>query len=287
MVMSSSEKKIGRPTSLHASTMIRWRSDPGGAAASRTCAFSISTMTASASSPMAMAMPPSDMMLDDRPRYADPDERQQHGERQHDHHDERRSRVEQEDQADDRDDDRLLDQRVGQGLDGPEDQLRPVVRRDEADTVWKTQRGNLRLERANHLQRIGADAHHHDATDGLAGAVPVGGAAANLRPVAHARDVAEPDGRAARTDRHDALLEILQLLDVAAPAQHVLATGEFEHACAHFRVGIADRSRDVGHREPEAHQPVWVDDDLVLALESTEGGDFRHARRRPGVRDGR
>ena len=41
---------------------------PGGAAASRTCAFSISTMTASASSPMAMAMPPSDMMLDDRPR---------------------------------------------------------------------------------------------------------------------------------------------------------------------------------------------------------------------------
>ena len=27
MVISSSEKKIGRPTSLHASTMIRWRSD--------------------------------------------------------------------------------------------------------------------------------------------------------------------------------------------------------------------------------------------------------------------
>ena len=43
-VMSSSEKKIGRPTSLHASTMTRWRSRPGGAAASRTCAFSISTI---------------------------------------------------------------------------------------------------------------------------------------------------------------------------------------------------------------------------------------------------
>ena len=71
-VISSSEKKIGRPTSLHASTMTRLRSDSGGAAASRTCAFSISTITASASSPMAMAIPPSDMMLDDRPRYRIP-----------------------------------------------------------------------------------------------------------------------------------------------------------------------------------------------------------------------
>jgi hypothetical protein len=67
-VMRSSEKKIGRPTSLHASTMMRFRSASLPAAARRTCAFSISTITASASSPTAMAMPPSDMMLDVRPR---------------------------------------------------------------------------------------------------------------------------------------------------------------------------------------------------------------------------
>ena len=67
-VMSSSEKKIGRPTSLQASMMMRLRSLPGGAAARRTCAFSISTMAASASSPIAIAMPPSDMMFEVRPR---------------------------------------------------------------------------------------------------------------------------------------------------------------------------------------------------------------------------
>ena len=72
-------------------------------------------------------------------------------------------------------------------------------------------------------------------------AVPVCGTAANLRPKAHGRDVAEADGRAARPDRDDALLEIGELLDVAAPAQHVLATGELEHACTHFGVGVADR----------------------------------------------
>ena len=71
-VMSSSEKKIGRPTSLHASTMIRFRSVPGVAAASRTWAFSINTIAASASSPIAIAMPPSDMMFDVKPRYRMP-----------------------------------------------------------------------------------------------------------------------------------------------------------------------------------------------------------------------
>ena len=70
--MSSSEKKMGRPTSLQASMMTRSRSLSFGAAASRTWAFSISTMTASASSPIAIAMPPSDMMFEVRPRYRMP-----------------------------------------------------------------------------------------------------------------------------------------------------------------------------------------------------------------------
>jgi hypothetical protein len=48
--------------------MICLRSAPGSVAASRTWAFSISTMAASASSPTAIAIPPSDMMFDDNPR---------------------------------------------------------------------------------------------------------------------------------------------------------------------------------------------------------------------------
>ena len=83
-------------------------------------------------------------------------------------------------------------------VDRAEDQLRSVVGRDEADAVRQAQRGDLGLERLDHLERIRADAHHDDAADGLAGAVPVGGAASDLRPEADARDVAEPDGRAAR-----------------------------------------------------------------------------------------
>jgi hypothetical protein len=45
-------------------------------------------------------------------QVADRDEREEDGERQHDHHDQRRPRMEQEHQADDRDDHCLLDQGV-------------------------------------------------------------------------------------------------------------------------------------------------------------------------------
>ena len=185
--------------------------------------------------------------------------------------------MEQEHQADDRDDDRLLEERVGQRLDGPEDQLRPVVGGNQPDAIWKAKRGNLGFECADDLQGIRADPHHHDAADRLACAVPVRGPAAHFRPVADGGDVGEPDGRAAGADRDHALLEILQVLDVAAPAQDVFATGELEHACADFRVGVADRPRDIRHRQPEAHQPIRIDDDLVLPFEAADRRDFRHA----------
>jgi hypothetical protein len=174
--------------------------------------------------------------------------------------------------ADDRNDERLLNERVGQGLDGSEDQFRAVV---GEDAIRQAKRGNLGVECADDLQRIRADAHHHDAAHRLPGAVPVRGTAANLRPVADSGYVAEPDGRAAGADCDHALFEILQVLDVAAATQDVFATGEFEHACADFRVGVADRPRNVRHRQPEAHQPIRIDDDLVLSLEAAKRRDFR------------
>ena len=188
--------------------------------------------------------------------------------------------MEQEHQTDDRDDHRLLNQRVLQRVDRAEDQLRSVVGGDQADTVRQTQRGDLGFERLDYLQRIGADAHDDDAAHRLARAVPVGCAATDLRPEAHPRHVAEPDGRAARADRDHALFEIGQRRDVAASAQHVLAAGQFEHTRADFRVGIAHRSGDVGQRESEPHQPIGVDDDLILTFESAEGRHFGHPRDR-------
>jgi len=67
-VMTSSEKKSGFPISFAAATTTRRRSASGDCS-SRLWAFSTITTAASTITPMAMAMPPRDMMLEVRPRY--------------------------------------------------------------------------------------------------------------------------------------------------------------------------------------------------------------------------
>ena len=66
-MMMSSEKNSGGPTSLAASIKISVRGLSGGARSKCLCAFSIMTMAASIIAPMAMAMPPKLMMLDESP----------------------------------------------------------------------------------------------------------------------------------------------------------------------------------------------------------------------------
>ena len=68
MMMMATEKRIGRPTSVAACTMssdlLRF---PGGSSDWRRKIFSTMTMEASPSMPMAMAIPPRDMRLAERP----------------------------------------------------------------------------------------------------------------------------------------------------------------------------------------------------------------------------
>ncbi len=208
---------------------------------------------------------------------ADADERHQDRQRQDDHHDQGRAGVEQEDEADDRDDHGLLHQRVRQRGDRAHDQLRSVVGRDESHAVRQPERRDLCLDGPDHLQGVRADAHHHDAAHRLARAVVVGGAAADVRPELHAGDVTQSDRDAARPHRDHALLEIGQVLHVAASAQHVLAAGQFEDAGADFGIGVSHGPGDVAEREAEADETVRVEDDLVLALEPTERGHLRDA----------
>jgi hypothetical protein len=62
--MMSRQKKSAGPTSTAASAISRQRSSPDTSTPSSfLCAFSIITTAASTIAPIAMAMPPSDMML--------------------------------------------------------------------------------------------------------------------------------------------------------------------------------------------------------------------------------
>ena len=67
--ITSSEKNNGRPTSFAAVMIVSVRS-ANGFCSSRLCAFSTITIAASTMAPMAIAIPPRDMMFEVTFRYA-------------------------------------------------------------------------------------------------------------------------------------------------------------------------------------------------------------------------
>ena len=134
-VMTSRLKNSAGPTSLAASIRISTRGLSGGARSRCLWAFSIMTMAASIMAPTAMAMPPRLMMLEPSPIDLHRREGHQDADRQHQDGDQRAAQMQQEHDADERDDDALLDQRALQRLDRPVDQLGAVVDRHDLDAL--------------------------------------------------------------------------------------------------------------------------------------------------------
>ena len=74
--------------------------------------------------------------------------------------------------------------------------------------------------------------------------------------------------------------EVVERLEVAARADHVLGFGELDHRAAGFAVGVADRRDHLRERQVVRAQPRRIDDDLVLphhAADRRDFGDVRHA----------
>jgi hypothetical protein len=76
---------------------------------------------------MAMAMPPSDMIVAGMPKQVHRDEGREHRERERDDRQQRAAQVQQEQHDDEGDDDHLLDERVPQRVDRALDEARAVV----------------------------------------------------------------------------------------------------------------------------------------------------------------
>ena len=73
-------------------------------------------------------------------------------------------------------------------------------------------------------------------------------------------------------------LEIGRLRDQAAAADHLLVSGDLEHAAAGVLVRRAHGGHHLRERDAERAQPVRIDLHLVLAHEAADRGDFGHAR---------
>ena len=79
----------------------------------------------------------------------------------------------------------------------------------------------------------------------------------------------------------DDLLDVLDALQVAAPAHHELAARELDEAPADLVVALPDRLDDARRcGDAVRRERVRVDGDLVLLLEPADGRDLGDARAR-------
>ena len=209
------------------------------------------------------------------------DERGQHADRQGDHRHEGRAQVEQEEGADQRHDDELLDELVAQVVHRPVDEQRTVVGRNDLDAgrQARLERLELRLHRLDGRARVLARAHHHHAAGDFALAVQLGDAAAHLRADLHERHVAQQDRRGAGQRERDGA-EVVERLQEAARADHVLGLGHLDDRAARGLVGLLQRLHRPCLRDAERTHPVRVEHHLVLPHHAADAGHLRHVRDR-------
>ena len=71
---------------------------------------------------------------------------------------------------------------------------------------------------------------------------------------------------------HGDILQILERLDVAAPAHHVFRSGKFQHPSFHIAVALADGFHDFRDGNIVGAQAIGIDGNLVLIDKAADAG---------------
>ena len=178
----------------------------------------------------------------------------------------------------DADDDRLFEQVALQRLDGCLNQSRAVVSRDHFHARWQ-RRFDFReflLDAIDDAQGIHSVAHHDNAANGFAFALPLGNTFANVRPERNCSQIADEHRRAVLGCDGNGF-QVAQRTQIAKSANHVFGPAHFEHASTDF---VRAGSHSVNHRRERnavGAEFVGVEVDLVLANESADGGYLGHS----------
>ena len=208
------------------------------------------------------------------------DEGGEDGDRQHQDGDECRTQMQQEDDADQRDDQAFLGQRPLEGIDGAVDQFRTVIDRLDAHPLGQpgADFGDLGLEVVDHLQRILTVARHGDAGHHLALAVQLGQTAPLIGHQLDAADVGDAHRRAVLRLQHQ-ILDVLPATQIAATAHHVFGLRHLQRAPADIAVGIADHLGDAHQRDAVRLEFRWIDRHLILLHEAADARHLGDPRR--------
>src|SRR5882762_6571610 len=173
--------------------------------------------------------------------------------------------MQQEHDADERDDDALLRERALERLDRVVDEVRSVIDRDDLDALRQGRRhiGEARLHIVDNVKRILTETLQRNAARDLALPVELGNASALIRTHFDPRYVLQQD-RGALVDLQHDVREIGKAFDIATAAHDEFKLRQLHGASADVHVTTTDRIAYLGKRDTQRPQPVRVEDDIVL-----------------------
>ena len=204
-------------------------------------------------------------------------ERCDDGDRQGQDRNEGGAEVKEEDDDHEADDDRFLDQVAIEGADRVLDQPGSIVTGDDFH-AGRQRSGNLRellLDAGDHIQRVRAVAHHHNAAGGFALAVPLRHAAPHIRAERYRSEVADQDRRPILAgDRNR--FQIRERPQIAQAPDHVFGASELKQPPAHLVRAVADLFDHRRERDVKGAELVRVQPDLVLPDKAADARDFRN-----------
>ncbi len=183
--------------------------------------------------------------------------------------------MQQEHDADERNDDAFLQQRMLERGDGRIDQVGAVIDRNDLDRFRQAARDLLEalLHILDHIKRIDAEPLQHNAAGDFALAVKFRNPAPFIRSKFDASHVPQQNRRAVVCLQHD-VAEVVDSLQIAFATNDVFELGEFDGAAADIRVTGADRVAHLLHGDAEIAHALRIEDDVVLLDEATDTRDF-------------
>ena len=205
------------------------------------------------------------------------EERRQDRQRERQRHDQDRSKVQQEDDVGEGHEEDFLDEGLPQGADGPRDQRRAVVERQDLHAGRQTARdlGELLLDTPDDLRRALAVSHRDDAADDFL-ALLFQRAAPEFRPQRDGAEIRDVDGSSS-AGGHDDLLDIGDVVDEAEPPHDVLEPAPLEHLAAHVVVRHLHGLDHVADRQAISREAIRVHVDLVLPDETSDRSNLGDA----------
>ncbi len=195
----------------------------------------------------------------------DRDKRDKNRDRQSKNGDQRGTEVKQEDDDDEADNDGLFEQIALESGYRIVDEAGTIIARDNLHSGWKRRRdiSELLLYPFDDIQRIHTLPHDDDAANSLSLTVPLGDAFSNVRAKGHAAEITQQN-RSSVFAAHGDRLKIIERLQVAEAANHVLRSAQIEHPATYFVRARLHPVDDHRERDVVGQQLVRIEPYLVL-----------------------